>query len=85
VEGGGAGGAGEEILERVVLPEVSQERGGLGSVPIKEGRLPDHGGEAGEFGVAPTHRLRDGFVNDGLEDGRSDGGAHGVEGRRFRV
>ena len=64
VEGGGAGGRGEEMGEVVVAAKFGGEGGGLRAVPIEEGILVHHRGESGEFGRAPAARSGQGFVDD---------------------
>ena len=69
VERGGAGGRGEEMGERVVFPEFLGEGGGLRALPVEEGILVDHRGEAGELGRAPAARAGERFVDDGHGSG----------------
>ena len=48
-----------------MAPKFSGERSGLRALPIKQGILIDHRGEAGELGRAPTARAGKRFVDDG--------------------
>jgi hypothetical protein len=66
VHGGRARRAGKAVLERVVPAELLQEGLRLRALPVKQGILPDHGGEPGQFGFAPAPGLRHRFVDERL-------------------
>ncbi len=73
VEGGGAGRAGEDVLERVEFAEFLDERGGLRPLPVEERRLVHHGGEPGQLGGTPALRLGRRLIDDRLGGGGGDG------------
>ena len=51
--------------EWIVAAKLGGERAGLWTLPVKQGILINHRGEAGELGRAPTARAGKRFVDDG--------------------